>query len=107
MILDIGIFAVCAAIIVAGYWFICFLWMDDLRAASAIAFVFWTGLIAVIASAIYEDMNAERFSLRKDEWTCTSSHYESQPATYVSTGKVMVPVGGGSKKVCDNYARNQ
>ena len=35
---------------------------------------------------------------------CIESHTEYQPPTYIKSGNVLVPVGGGNVEVCDEYA---
>ena len=37
--------------------------------------------------------------------TCTSSHQEYVPPTYVKSGNVLVPVGGGMENVCDHWVK--
>lgn len=60
-------------------------------------------LLGVVGYAIYDESQAEHFSLRKDRWTCTRSH------TYID----MVPMPNGSggttlmptpRKVCDQWS---
>ena len=57
-----------------------------------------------IPAALYFEYKAEKFYLRKDEWTCIQSHKESV-TTYVKSGEVMVPIATWHD-VCDIYGRN-
>lgn len=34
---------------------------------------------------------------------CVRSHQEQVPPTYVKSGNVLIPVGGGTRTVCDEY----
>jgi hypothetical protein len=66
-----------------------------------IILVIAVALLIVVPVGFYLDSKAERFSLRKDSWSCTSSHQESS-TTYVQSGSIMVPVTGYST-VCDQW----
>jgi hypothetical protein len=70
-------------------------------------------VIAIIAAAVivlviigaayvlYAQSKMPGFELKKHEWVCTQ--YRSLPPTYVQSGNVMVPVGGGSQ--CAQWTR--
>jgi hypothetical protein len=89
----------------------CFLWMlwnEEGSLATAIAAMIGLPLICGFGYAIFGAIG-DRDSpilaeLHKGEWACTSAHIQVI-TTYVSTGKVMVPVVS-SYKVCDAYARS-
>lgn len=54
-------------------------------------------LLFVLAPfAIYAEYKAEKFSLKKDEWSCTAS-VERPTTTYIQSGNVMVPITTYSK----------
>lgn len=53
-------------------------------------------LVIALPFLIYADSQAERFALRKDEWTCSAS-IERATTTYVQSGNVMVPITTHSK----------
>lgn len=52
-----------------------------------------------IAYAVYDDVTADKFSLRKDQWVCGKSHNE-QSVTWA--GKVPIYT---NKEVCDLWVR--
>lgn len=60
-------------------------------------------MVIVAPFAWYAESKAERFALRKDEWTCTQSH-ERALTTYVQSGSVMVPLTTYSKE-CDQWSK--
>lgn len=49
------------------------------------------GLIIAIPFAIYEEYTAEKFYLRKDQWTCSAS-VERAYTTYIQSGSTMIPI---------------
>lgn len=53
-------------------------------------------VLIVAPFAIYADMKAERFSLRKDEWSCSAS-VERPVTTYIQSGNVMIPITSYTK----------
>lgn len=55
--------------------------------------------IALAALAIYGEVVSEKFSLRKDEWTCTETNREVRN---VPIGKAVVP---RAVDVCINWRR--
>lgn len=67
-----------------------------------LALLFVLGLWAMIY-----DANSPHFQLKKSDWRCTQEHTEVSAPTYVKSGDVMVPVGGGSRQVCDQWSRVQ
>lgn len=65
------------------------------------------GLAILIGWGIYDAVTAETFALRKDTWTCTASHEETQTiTTNMIVGKVIVPqIITQVVTVCDRYER--
>lgn len=59
----------------------------------------------VLVWAMIVSFNSPHFSLKKSDWRCTQSHIEHTPPTYVKSGDIMVPVGGGPSTVCDQWSR--
>lgn len=49
------------------------------------------GMVLLIPVALYAEYKAEKFYLRKDQWTCTASRLETS-TTYIQSGNVMVPI---------------
>lgn len=65
-------------------------------------------LFFVLPMAIYDEMTSPTFSLRKDQWTCTSSHQETSTIythPYPNMPGVMMPITNASD-VCDQWSRH-
>ena len=60
-------------------------WLMVLAVAAVVLF------LVALPFIIYADMTAERFSLKKAEWSCSAS-VERPVTTYIQSGSVMVPM---------------
>jgi hypothetical protein len=94
-----------------GFWFCVFVLL--VRGAMAVAedspvvaffgFLIVLGICAVMAMGIWDEVNSDHYSISKNSWDCTAwvGHYNAP--TYVKSGNVMVPIGGGETKECTQY----
>jgi hypothetical protein len=67
------------------------------------------GSIALIGYGgvlIWQDAAAETFELRRDQWSCTSSHAVTS-TTYILIGKILAPTTNTQPPVCDQWTRHQ
>lgn len=55
----------------------------------------WAAAVALLAALLS--------GCGEDRGPCIRSHQEYQPPIYVKSGNVMIPVGGGTVTVCDEY----
>lgn len=53
----------------------------------------------------YKQATAPSYSLAKNAFSCTASHLENEAPTYVVVNNMLLPVGGGTSAVCDQYTR--
>lgn len=60
-------------------------------------------VFACIGWLIWDELTAEKFSLRKDSWTCTRSHTETN-YTYTQVGNTTIPIPYYTE-VCDQWTR--
>ena len=62
---------------------------------------------AAAAYLLYSFAQAEAvsptFTLKKSDWACTAEYIHEAPPTYVKSGNVMIPVGGGAIHTCTQY----
>ena len=71
--------------------------MENLALSAVVVFI--VGAVGVVGYLIYDDFTSEKFSLRKDEWSCTRSHNETR---LMPSGKIIVPT---VHTVCDQWSR--
>lgn len=65
--------------------------------------IFSIGFLFLFGWCVFQDSKKPTFSLKKEDWTCTEYHYETQ-TTYIYVNKVMIPQIT-THSVCDNYKR--
>lgn len=79
-------------------------WEDlFLKGLLGLSIVLTVGLFLGLGLAIYYEIHAEKFYLRKDQFACSKAHTELITA-FVPAGKIMIPVMQ-SHVVCDQYTR--
>jgi hypothetical protein len=59
--------------------------------------------LAALGLGVYDYFVAEKFALRKDQWSCTQSHAESY-TYFQQVGNVSIPMTG-TTQVCDQWSR--
>lgn len=65
------------------------------------------GVTSVIAYGIWVEVtdDSPTFALKKREWGCSSYETHYTAPTYVRSGSVMTPIGGGETKTCIQYTK--
>lgn len=85
-------------------WFIeyIFPWLTIIFVGALVIFIF-----VLFPMAIYQEVTAETFELKKADWVCMAQHKETT-TTYVYSGNgksgVMVPITSTHDE-CDNWSR--